>query len=272
MKKPTCLILTLIGVVLLILGLVFVAPWFVNIYQDIREIADQQSEYRYSLRQDISKPLTGEQEQLLSQLLEIANDTPDIQNPDILESILSTEPYIAYLKMIDGQDYPDYPAYIAAMPTEYHISIVEARLGQFLESELEAAEQDIWVNCYYKMREWSKTGNNQLNNRKEFSNILEEHLTDPLTELHSGKGGFDTKFVKMGVVSASMVTENEVFHFAWRNRLQLHGRIQGYLQCAIVTPAEFALMRSFFEDAATFENWLIEPFIKEKEVKEEENQ
>lgn len=272
MKKPTCLILTLIGVVLLILGLVFVAPWFVNIYQDIREVADQQSEYMYSLRQDISKPLTEEQQQLLSQLLEIANDTPDIQNPDILESILSTEPYIAYLKMIDGQDYPDYSAYIAAMPTEYHRSVVEARLGQFLEAELEAAEQDIWVNCYYKMREWSKTGNNQFNNRKEFSNILEEHLTNPLIELHSGKGGFDTKFVKMGVVSASMVTENEVFHSAWRERLQLNGRIQGYLQCAVATPAEFALMRSFFEDAATFQNWITEPFHKEEEVDEQEEQ
>ncbi len=271
MKKPTCLILTVIGVLLLVLGLIFVVPWIVNIIQEFEEMADKHAEYMYSLRQDASKSLTEEQEQLLSQLLEGANDTTDPQNPDDLEDILSAEPYLAYLKMHDGQDYADYPAYVAAMPTENHRSLVQARLGQFLDAEIKTEEQEIWVNCYYTMREWSKTGNDQLNNRKEFGEILDEHLTQPLMDLHSGKEGFSTKFVMMGMVSAIMTTENEVFHNAWHARSQTHGQQEGYLRSAIATPAEFALMRSFFEDTTTFVNWITEPFIIDEE-EEQENQ
>lgn len=54
-------------------------------------------------------------------------------------------------------------------------------------------------------------------------------------------------------------TNTEVFHDAWRERLEKHGSSEGLLRCAIATPAEFALVRSFFEDTAAFEKWIQAP-------------
>ena len=41
MKKTTCLILTIIGVLLLIAGLVVVVPWLVNIVQEFSEMQEK---------------------------------------------------------------------------------------------------------------------------------------------------------------------------------------------------------------------------------------
>ncbi|MCY4403012.1 MAG: hypothetical protein OXD54_10580 [Candidatus Poribacteria bacterium] len=271
MKKPTCLILTGIGVLIFVLGLVFVVPWFVNIYQDFGEMTDKHVEYIHALREFANIQLTEEQQQLLSHLLEQVNEMSDTENADGLEHILSSEPYLKYLKMHDGGEYADYPAYLAAMPTDQHRSVVKARLGHYLGTNLAAEEQEIWVNFYYTMRQWSKAGKSQLNNMNEFSDLLNDNLVKPLSELQSGNGGVFTNSVKMGAVSAFMLEENEVFHSVWQQRLQTHERQEGYLRCAIATPAEFALMRSFFEDAATFQNWITEPLHKE-EVDEQEEQ
>ena len=49
-------------------------------------------------------------------------------------------------------------------------------------------------------------------------------------------------------------------------RLEKHGSQEGLLRCAIATPAEFALVRSFFEDTAAFEKWIQAPLKTEKDV------
>ena len=62
MKKPTCLILVGIGVLLLVVILVFVVPFIVNMFQEIQQMTEQKEEYIYSLSQSVNEPLTEEQE------------------------------------------------------------------------------------------------------------------------------------------------------------------------------------------------------------------
>ena len=271
MKKPTCLILVGIGVLLLVGVLVFVVPIFVEMFQEVQQMGAQHAEYKRALRQFANEPLSVEQEKLLSQLLEEGGGTSEPQNAEDLEVILSAEPYLTYIKTQDGEDYVDFPAYVAAMPTLTHRNVVQARLKDFLGTEVEPAEQEIWVNYYYIIRDWSKTGKDAQNNGKEFKEILQKHLSDPLMNQGSGTAELHTKIVKMGIISAFLIEDNEVFHYAWHRRLQNYGTQEGYLRCAIATPAEFALMRSFFEDAAAFESWITEPFRVEEDTEGKEN-
>ncbi len=272
MKKLTCLILVGIGVLLLIGVIVFVVPIFVDMFQEMQQMSKKHAEYKRTLRQSANEPLTVEQEKLLSQLLEEAHETPDPQSSKDLETILSTEPYLTYIKTQDGEDYADFPTYVTAMPTSTHRNVVLARLKYFLGTEVEPAEQEIWVDYYYIIRDWSKTGKDAHNNGKEFKEILQKHLSDPLMNQGSGTAELHTKIVKMGVISTFLIEENEVFHRAWRSRLQKYGTQEGYLRSAIATPAEFALMRSFFESADVFEKWLTEPFEVEEGTEGQENE
>ena len=259
MKKPTCLILTGIGVLLLVLVIVFVVPMFVNMFQEMGEIFDKHTVYKRTLRQYADEPVSGEKELLLSQLLKIAGD-----RTENIEVILSTEPYLAYINTQNGQTWTDYSTYIAVVPTQNHRNVVLSRLTELIEEEMEEAEQEVWIDFYYKIRDWSKTGKNQLNSKKEFDDILQNDLVNPLMQ-HGFAEGFTTKVLKMGMISVLMVDDSKLFHNAWQRRIQTYGTQEGYLRCAIATPDEFVLMRSFFEDAATFEKWISEPFEKDKE-------
>lgn len=272
MKKPTCLVLTIIGVLLLIVGLVVVVPWITDIVKEFSKVKEQHEEYMITIRQYVNAPLTEEQEQLLSQLLMEQNDKSNPQNPNELESILSTEPYLVYLNTQDEQDYSEYSAFVNSMPTLNHESIVNSRLAQFFDTEIDEIAQRIWTDFYYIIREWGKDGKTQTNSQKEFSDLLQKRLVEPLVEQQSETGGFSTKVIKMGIISAVIVEDNEVFHRAWYHRIQSHGLREGYLRSAIVTPEDFALMRSFFENADEFVKWLTEPFGIKEEVEGDENQ
>lgn len=260
MKKPTCLILTIIGVLLLIVGIVFVVPWIVNIVQEFGKVQEKHEEYAISIRQYANIELTDDQRNVYSQILQEHSETSITQNPDELESMLTSESYISYLESQVGEEYSDYNTFVNVMPTENHRSVVRSRLSQFLEDEIDDATQNIWLDFYYQLREWSKEGKNQSNNSKEFNDILQMHLVEPLIENRSDTGGFSTLIIRMGIVAAAMVEENGVFHRAWNFRIQGFGLQEGYLMSAIATPEEFALMRSFFEDADGFVKWLSEPF------------
>ncbi len=270
MKKPTCLIISIICLVILVLGIIFVLPWFVELFQEIQQTAVQEREYTNTLSGYANIQLTAEQENLLTQLLEYSGESTEVDNSPDFEFTLSSEHYLSYLKARDGQDYADYHAYIAAMPTDHHRTAVRTKLNQFLDVEVDEKELMIWVNSYYIIREWSKTGKTQQKNGKEFRGLLDKHLIDPLVKLNSGSKGFSTHFVKMGLVSTFMIDDNAIFHEAWQKRIQVYGTQEGYLRCAIATPDEFALMRSYFPDADTFKKWLYEPFHKEETIEEKE--
>lgn len=272
MKKPTCLVLTIIGVLLLIVGLVVVVPWIVDLFQEFTKMQEKHEDYRISIRQYANTQLSEEQEQLLLLLLTEQNEIFTTQEPDELEKLLSTEEYLTYLNIQDGEDYSDYNAYISMMPTQRHKSVVMSRLSEFFDTEIGESTLNIWLDFYYRLREWGKDGKTQSNTGKEFNDLLQRHLVDPLMENSFESKGISSRIIKMGIVSAIIMEDNEVFHRAWYHRIQSHGLQEGYLRSAIATPEEFALMRSFFEDADVFVNWLTEPFGLEEEIEVPENQ
>ncbi|MCG9129248.1 hypothetical protein JT359_16785, partial [Candidatus Poribacteria bacterium] len=192
MKKPTCLILTIIGVLLLIVGIVFVVPWIVDIVQEFGNMQEKHEEYAISIRQYANIELTEDQRNVYSQILQEHTEISITQNPDELESMLTSESYISYLENQVGEDYSDYNTFVNVMPTQNHKSIVLSRLSQFLEAEVGEETQNIWLDYYYKLREWSKDGKTQANYSKEFNDILQMHLVEPLMENKSDTGGFST--------------------------------------------------------------------------------
>ena len=53
-------------------------------------------------------------------------------------------------------------------------------------------------------------------------------------------------------------SDTAVYQDGFRERLEKFGSQEGLLRCAIGFPDEFALMRSFFEDTAALEKWILE--------------
>ncbi len=263
MKKPTCLILTGIGVLLVVIVLIFAVPWFMNMIEEFQQMSDKHGDYKRELRLFANKPLNSDQKLLLERLIEIAGETSNWQRGENLEMVLSSTPYLSYIDThAADQTYADYPTYLAAMPTAKHRDVVKSRIMKLIvteDTEVEPEELEIWSDFYYTMRDWSRTGKSITKDNKEFDELLQTHLVRPLME-KAGLGGVTSNIVKMGLISAFIVEDNEVFHYAWYSRVQNYGFQEGYLRCAIATPLEFALMRSFFADAATFEKWLSEPF------------
>ena len=275
MKKPTCLILTGIGVLLVVIVLIIAVPWFMNVFEEVQQMGEKQSDYKRELRQFANKPLINDQKLLLQQLIEIAEENSasqmndrqsgDRQNGENLEMVLSSSTYLSFINThAADQTYQDYATYLAAMPTSKHREVVKSRLMNLIGTAVEPEQLEIWSDFYYIMRDWSRTGKSIMTDKKEFDELLQTHLVNPLME-DTGLGGVTSNIVKMGLISAFIIEDNEVFHYAWYSRVQSYGFQEGYLRSAIATPLEFALMRSFFADAAAFEKWLSEPFHKAEE-------
>lgn len=269
MKKPIFFLLLGLGVLLLVGGIVVIVPFIKNMYTEMGEIIDKQAEYRRELRQYAYQPLTVEQDTLHSQLLNTIGENPSTQESDNLDVILSKEEYITYINKRFNSNHTDYLSYIHSMPDTNHRRILLERLLKVLDTEISDDERNIWVDFYYTMRDWSKAGKNQLNNRKEFQDLLTKELVDPL--MKQTKTGFSVKTVQMGMISAMMIDDTGLFHNAWQSRIRTYGEQEGILYSAIATPDEFALMRSFFEDDVSFRRWIVEPFeIIEPEESQEE--
>ena len=257
MKKPIFLILIGIGVLLLVGGAVFVVPWFGKMMQEMEQMTEKHVQHRRALRESAREPLTEEQEKLLSQLLEDAGDPSVAQTPSDLESILSSDPYLVYLKAQDGEDYEDFPAYVNAMPTENMKAVALSRIKATLGVDMGEEELKIWVNYYFIVREWGTTVQDPRDNMKELNALQQTHLIEPLMENDSEISGLHTKIVQIGMSSIFMIEDSSVFQKAWRKRLETHGEQEGLLRCAIASPSEFALMRSFFEDMTAFQEWIV---------------
>ena len=157
MKKPIFLILIGIGVVLLVGGAVFVVPWFTNMMDQMEEIHAQQAQHRRALEASARESLTEDQETLLSQLLETAGETDTSQSPNNLESLLSSEPYLTYLKTQEGQGYENFMAYVDAMPTENMRTVALSRIKATLGADKSDEELQVWLNYYFIVREWGTT-------------------------------------------------------------------------------------------------------------------
>ena len=257
MKKPIFLILIGIGVLLLVGGIVFVVPWFGKMMEEMDQIHAQQAEHRRALKASASEPLTEDQETLLSQLLETAGETDTSQSPNNLESLLSSEPYLTYVNTQEGQDYENFLTYVDAMPTESMRTIALSRIKVTLGSDKDDEELQIWLNHYFIVREWGTTVQDPLDNMKELNKLQQTHLIEPLMENDSEISGLSTQIVQIGMSSIFMTEDNNVFQEVWRERLETYGEQEGLLRCAVASPSEFALIRSFFGDMAAFQEWIL---------------
>jgi hypothetical protein len=268
MKKPVFLILLGIGVALLVVGIVFVVPWFGKMLDEMEQITDQHTQHRRALKMSARQPLTDEQESLLSQLLEITGETSISQNPNDLEAVLSSEPYLTYIKAQEGEDYEHFLGYVDAMPTENMRTVALSRIKATLGADKGDEELDVWTDYYFIVREWGITVEDPRDNLKELNELHQTHLIEPLMNSDSEISDLHTQIVHIGMSSIFIVEENNVFKEAWRERLERYGEQEGLLRCAIAAPSEFALMRSFFQDLATFQEWILtlpEPESQESE-------
>lgn len=269
MKKPIFLILIGIGVLLIVGGIVFVVPWFSNMMEEMEQIHAQQARHRRALETSAREPLTAEQETLLSQLLETASETDTSQSPNNLEGILSSEPYLTYLKMHEGNDYTDFPAYVDAMPTENMKTVARSRIEAMLGEDKSDEALEVWLNYYFVVREWGTTVQDPLDNMKELNELQQTHLIEPLLEKNSEISGLSVQIVQIGMSSIFMTEDNDVFQEVWRERLETHGEQAGLLRCAIAAPVEFGLMRSFFTDMTALQEWIVtRPEPEEQELEQ----
>ena len=215
-------------------------------------------ERKKALEKLVRKPLTEAQQALLRQLL---------QHTETLDKTLSSAPYLTYLKAEVGQEHKDFPTYVAAMPTPKQKIEVLFSLKKMLSSKTEAEALSIGTDYYFKFRGLLVKEPNTLDDLNALIAFQTKHLMEPLMSIYPAAELFShmSELTQMGMVTnleAQMSTE--VLHDVWHERLKKHGSSEGLLRCAIATPAEFALTRSFFEDTAAFEKWIQAPLKIEK--------
>ena len=256
-----------------------------------RQIGEQQARRKQSLEKLAQQPLTADQQQLLTQLL---------SNNGTLDQVLSSEPYLVYLKARYGQAYKDFAAYVAAMPTSKQKIAIRSALKSTLSPitdlstlppTTKAEQLQICVDSYFGAREWVLTKDGTppiINDMEKFQKILESttffrtHFIPPMVEMYRdtllgidnswtdshtfGLYRNESDMYAMGEVVYFMADDDaEVFQNAFRERLEEYGSREGLLRCAIGFPDEFALMRSFFEDTVALEKWILEPPSPSKE-------
>ena len=219
-----------------------------------------------ALEKLVRKPLTETQEELLRQLL---------QDTGTLDAILSSAPYLAYLKTEVGKEYKDFPAYVKAMPTPKRKTAMLFSFKEALPPKTKAEALSICTDYYFKLRVLLVKEPNTLDDMNALIGFQTKHLMEPLMAIYPAAELFShmSELTQMGMVTnleAQMSTE--VFHDVWREWLKKHGSSEGLLRCAIATPAEFALVRSFFEDTAAFDKWIQAPLKTEKAPEKKKDQ
>ena len=224
----------------------------------VEDVMTQHKKRKKALVDSVRKPLTETQEKLLRQLL---------QQTGTLDEILSSAPYLAYLKTEVGKAYKDFSDYVEAMPTPKQKTAVLFSLKKMLPPKTKAEAVSIGTDYYFKFRSLLAKEPDVVGDMNALIGFQTKHLMEPLMAIYPAAELFShmSELTQMATVTnleAQMSTE--VFHDVWREWLEKHGASEGFLRCAIATPAEFALTRSCFEDTATFEKWIQAPLKTEK--------
>ena len=202
------------------------------------------------LTESAEKPLTESQEKLLAQLLEEKED---------LGALLSSQAYLTYLEEQVGVSHKDYPTYLAAVPTTEQKSATVVALKEILPPEATDAQIQICTNFYFQFRELIVNEPHIVSDSEEMEPFIEEHLVRPLMDTYPSEmsGSYAINVMKVAAVPSGMAPlDTDVFREIWLKHLDTYGSREGLLRCAISTPEEFALIRSFFEDAAALEEWI----------------
>ena len=238
----------------------------------------------------VQQPLTTNQQRLLTQLL---------NNNASLEQVLSSKPYLAYLEERYGQAYQDFVDYAAAMPTPIQKIAIRSALKSVLSpitdlsmlpSATKAEQLQICVDSYFGAREWLLTKDGmppiidvmeEFQTMHELNTFRNTYFIPPMVEMYrdtllnidswtdSQTWGLYRSQLDMRETSTIVYLmaddDTKVFQNAFRERLEKYGSQEGLLRCAIGFPDKFALMRSFFEDTAALEKWILEPPSPPKE-------
>ena len=259
-----------------------------------RQIGKQQAHHKQSLEKLAQQSLTVDQQKLLTQLL---------KNDGNLDQVLSSEPYLVYLKERYGQAYKDFAAYVAAMPTPNQKTAIRSALKSMLSPitdvstlppATKAEQLQICVDSYFGAREWLLTkdgippiidGMEEFQTILEYSTFFRTHFIPPMAEMYRdtllgidnswtdshtyGLYRNESQMREMGEIVYFMADgDTAVFQNAFREHLEKYGSREGLLRCAIGFPDEFSLMRSFFEDTTALEKWILEepPSLPVKEA------
>lgn len=234
--------------------------------KDVKDAMVEQKKRKKALEALVRKPLTETQQKLLSELL---------QHTGTLDETLSSASYLAYLKTEVGKEYKDFPAYVKAMPTPKQKTAMLFSFKEALPPKTKAEALSVCIDYYFKLRLQSIKEPDFFGKMNALVAFQTKHLMEPLMAIYPAAEIFShmSELTQMGMVTnleAQMSTE--VFHDVWREWLKKHGSSEGLLRCAIGTPAEFALVRSFFQDTAAFEKWIQAPLKIEKESDEKKDQ
>lgn len=236
-----------------------------EIMKGMEDVMADHEKRKKALEELVKKPLTEAQQKLLRQLS---------KHTGALDDVLSSESYLAYLKSETGKTYKGFSDYVAAMPTPKQKTKVLFSFKEVLPPNTKAKALSICTDYYFKFRLLLVEQPDILGKTNALVAFQTKNLMEPLMGIYPAAELFShiSELTQMSMVSTlTAQRDTEVFHDAWRERLEKHGSSEGLLRCAIATPAEFALARSFFEDTAAFEKW-IQASLKTEEAPEEKKE
>lgn len=226
---------------------------FMNVF------ADYKQKHKEAVKKKASAPLSEDGHKLLKTLRDEKRE---------LDAILSSQPYLEYLKTQVGKAYEDFPIYFAEMPTPTLKSNRILVLAEIFTPRATPQEIQLCMEFYFKLRKlFTKEPDIFDKDISKLTAFQLEHFNTPLMKGYS-KEEMRSKLPL--IMQLSMVPpvlahqETQVYHAAWRKHLETYGEREGLLRCAITCPEEFALTRSFFENAEALEKWIVEPLKKEK--------
>ena len=235
-----------------------------EVMKDMEDVMAENEKRKKALEELVRTPLTEAQQKLLRQLSE--------QNGR-LDEVLSSKPYLDYLKSEIGEEYKDFTAYVAAMPTSKQKTGILFSFKEVFPSNTKAEALSICTNYYFKLRSLLVKEPNILDDLNAAVSFQTKHLMEPLMATYPAAEKFShmSELMQMSMVATLIAQMNtEVYREAWHERLEKYGSLEGLLRCAIATPAEFALIHSFCEDTAALEKWIRMPLKTENKSKEKQ--
>lgn len=217
-----------------------------------------------TLQKRVTTPLDIVGKKLLTELL---------SRKGSLDEVLSSEPYLAYLKERVGKTYEDYAAYFTAMPTPKFKTNSLFTFKDALPPKQTTEELQAWIRYYFQIRKFYAIPS-VLNDKARYM----AHLNEPYHELSmalvkppttkseekAARAKLDEVLRIRRFPHTMARVETQVYHEAWRKLLETHGSREGLLRYAITTPDDFALTRSFFQNTETLEKWILEPLKSSK--------
>lgn len=228
--------------------------------------SDYKQKHKEAVRKRASAPLSEDGHNLLRALRDAKGG---------LDAVLSSQLYLNYLKTQGGKAYEDFPTYFDEMPIPSLKSKRKLEFAEFFPPQVTPQEIQHVVNFYFKLRElFSEEPDILDKDINKFTDFQLEHFNAPLMQQYS-KEEMRSKLpliLLLSIVPPVLAhQETQVYHAAWRKHLKTHGKREGLLRCAITCPEEFALMRSFFENAKALEKWIAEPLKEKSDRKEKQN-